>query len=71
VNYKAYYGLSCFRPLLRGNSATSSDFILKMNGGYKWGEQRARQVHEVKREMILLSACLKGRGPFIDWEVVG
>jgi hypothetical protein len=34
VNYKAYYGLSWFRPLLGGNSHTSSGLILKMNNGY-------------------------------------
>jgi hypothetical protein len=34
VNYKAYYGLSWFRPLHRGNSPTSSSLILKMNIGY-------------------------------------
>jgi hypothetical protein len=31
----------------------------------QWGEQRAREVHVVKGEMIL-HPCLKGRGPFID-----
>jgi hypothetical protein len=35
VNYKTHYGLSWFRPLFGGNSPTSSDFILKMNSGYK------------------------------------
>jgi hypothetical protein len=34
VNYKAHYGLSWFRPLLRGNSHTSNSLILKMNSGY-------------------------------------
>jgi hypothetical protein len=34
VNYKAHYDLSWFRPLLEGNSPTSSDLIFKMNRGY-------------------------------------
>jgi hypothetical protein len=35
VNYKAHYSLSWFRPLLEGNSPTSSSLILKMNNnGY-------------------------------------
>jgi hypothetical protein len=35
VNYKAYYGLSWFRPLLGGNSPMSNGLILKMNNGYR------------------------------------
>jgi hypothetical protein len=35
VNYEAHYDLSWFRPLLKGNSPTSSDLILKMNRCYK------------------------------------
>jgi hypothetical protein len=38
-NYKAHYGLSWFRPLLRGNSPMSGGLILKMNSGYN-GERR-------------------------------
>jgi hypothetical protein len=34
VNYKAHIDLSCFRPLLGGNSPTSSGLILKMNMCY-------------------------------------
>jgi hypothetical protein len=34
VNYKAHYSLYWFWPLLRGNSPTSSDLILKINSGY-------------------------------------
>jgi hypothetical protein len=34
VNYKEHYDLSWFRPLLGGNSSTSSGLILKMNNGY-------------------------------------
>jgi hypothetical protein len=34
VNYKAHYSLSWFRPLLGGNSPTSSGLILKVNSGY-------------------------------------
>jgi hypothetical protein len=34
MNYKAHYDLSWFVPHLRGNSPTSSGFILKMNRGY-------------------------------------
>jgi hypothetical protein len=34
MNYKANYGLSWFRPLLGGNSPTSSKLRLKMNNGY-------------------------------------
>jgi hypothetical protein len=35
VNYKAHYDISWFRPLLEGNSHTSSGLILKMNKCYK------------------------------------
>jgi hypothetical protein len=34
LNYKAYYSLSWFKPLLRGNNLVSSDLILMMNNGY-------------------------------------
>jgi hypothetical protein len=34
VKYKAHYGLSWYRPLLGGNSHSSSVLILKMNSGY-------------------------------------
>jgi hypothetical protein len=34
MNYKAQYDLSWFRLLIRGNNATSSGLILKMNSGY-------------------------------------
>jgi hypothetical protein len=34
VNYKAHYDFSWSRPLLGGNSPTSSGLILKMNSGY-------------------------------------
>jgi hypothetical protein len=34
VNYKTYYDLYWFRPLLGGNSHTSSNLILKMKRGY-------------------------------------
>jgi hypothetical protein len=34
MNYKAHYSLSWFRPLLDGNSPTSTGLILKMNSGY-------------------------------------
>jgi hypothetical protein len=34
VNYKAHYDLSWFRPILGGNSHTSSGLILKINSGY-------------------------------------
>jgi hypothetical protein len=35
ANYKAHNDLSWFRPLLKGNSPTSSGLILKMNMCYK------------------------------------
>jgi hypothetical protein len=41
VNYKAYYDLFWFMPLLGGNSPASSDLILKMNKDY----------NEVSREL--------------------
>jgi hypothetical protein len=44
ANFKARYSLSWFRPLLEGNSPTSSGLILKMNSGYNGGEQSAREV---------------------------
>jgi hypothetical protein len=34
TNYKAQYGLSWFRPLLKGNSPTSSGLKLQMNIDY-------------------------------------
>jgi hypothetical protein len=34
ANYKAHYSLSRFKPLVGGNSPTSSGLILKMNSGY-------------------------------------
>jgi hypothetical protein len=36
VNYEADYDLSWFRPLLRGNSPTSSGLILNMNRKFAW-----------------------------------
>jgi hypothetical protein len=33
ANYKAHYGLFWFKPLLGGNSPTSTGLILKMNSG--------------------------------------
>jgi hypothetical protein len=35
MNYKAHNNLSWFRPLLGGNSPTSSGLILKMNRCHK------------------------------------
>jgi hypothetical protein len=35
ANYRVHYNLSWFRPLLGGNSPTSSGLILKMNSDYK------------------------------------
>jgi hypothetical protein len=34
MNYETHYDLPWFRPLLRGNSPTSSGLILKMNSCY-------------------------------------
>jgi hypothetical protein len=34
ANYKAYYSLSWFRPILGGNNPTSNGLILKMDNGY-------------------------------------
>jgi hypothetical protein len=42
VNNKAHYGLSWLRPLLGGNSTTSSGLILNMNNGYN----RVSREHE-------------------------
>jgi hypothetical protein len=36
-NYKAQYSLSWFRPLLRGNSPTSSVFVLKKKNNVTMG----------------------------------
>jgi hypothetical protein len=58
TNYKAHYSLSWFRPLLGGNSPTSSGLILKMNSGY----------NGVRKELEKFVKC---RGPFIDREAVG
>jgi hypothetical protein len=57
--YKAHYSLSWFRPLLYGNSPTSSGLILKMNNGHNGGKQNAREFHYVKGEMFL---CLMPEG---------
>jgi hypothetical protein len=70
ANYKAYYGLSWFRPLLRGNSPMSSGLILKMNIGYN-GVSRELEKFVKWRRNDLIPPCLKGRGPFIDWEAIG
>jgi hypothetical protein len=43
VNYKAYYVLSWFRPLLRGNNPTSNGLILKINNNYN-GVSRALET---------------------------
>jgi hypothetical protein len=53
VNYKAHHGLSWFRPLLGGNSPTSQKFDIEDEQWLQWGEQRARELCEVKGEMIL------------------
>jgi hypothetical protein len=57
MNYKAHNDLSWFRPLLGGNSLTSSGLILRMNKCYK-GVSRAREVHVVKGEMDLVPPAL-------------
>jgi hypothetical protein len=41
ANYKVHYGLSWFKPLLSGDSPTSSSLMLKMSSGY----------NEVSREL--------------------
>jgi hypothetical protein len=53
MNYKAHGDLSWFRPLLGGNSPTSSGLILKMNMCYK-EVSRARDVHVMKEKMDLV-----------------
>jgi hypothetical protein len=61
AHYRAHTNLSYFRTLLGGNRPTSNGLILNMNRVYNGGEQRAREVHVVKGEMILYP-CLKGEG---------
>jgi hypothetical protein len=49
VNYKTHGDLSWFRPLLRGNSYTSNDLILKINSCYKgWAESSKNSRGEEK-----------------------
>jgi hypothetical protein len=52
MKYKSHYSLSWFMPFLGDNSPMSSGLILKMNSGYNGGEQRDREVREVKGGMI-------------------
>jgi hypothetical protein len=65
VNYIAHYDLSWFRPLLRGNSPTSSGLILKMNRGYN-GVIRELEKFVWWRGKWSHTPCPKGRLPFID-----
>jgi hypothetical protein len=66
-NYKAHYSLSWFRPLLRGNSPTSSIFVLeKKNSVTKGVSGELEMFAKCKGEMFLPSPLpLKGRGHFI------
>jgi hypothetical protein len=52
VNYEAHYDLSWFRPLLEGNSPTSSGLILKINRCYKGVSKRLRCSHGEKGKWI-------------------
>jgi hypothetical protein len=54
VNYGAHYDLSWFRPLLRGNSPTSSDLVLKMNKCYKGVSRELDKFMWWKGEMDLI-----------------
>jgi hypothetical protein len=54
VNYKVHNDLSWFRPLLGGNSPTSSGLILKMNMCYKGMSIELKKVHVVKAEMEIV-----------------
>jgi hypothetical protein len=71
-NYKAHYSLSWFRPLLQGNSPMSNIFCyIRRWTVLHWGELRAREVHKVNGGNVLVSTCLKGRGPFIATRHLG
>jgi hypothetical protein len=61
AKYRAHYDLSCFMPLLRGNSPTSSGLILKMNICYKWVSRELEKIAWSKRE-IDLSPSTRGVG---------
>jgi hypothetical protein len=63
VNYKAHGDLSWFRPLLGGNSPTSSNLILKMNMCYKGCAKSSRSLHGEGGKWIS-SLLPKGYGAF-------
>jgi hypothetical protein len=48
-NYKAHYSLSWFRPLLQGNSTTSSVFVL---------EKRNSVTKVVSRQLEMFAKCM-------------
>jgi hypothetical protein len=51
VNYIAQYNLSWFRPLLRDNSHTYIDLILKMNSDYNGVSLKSSRT-EGKNDLI-------------------
>jgi hypothetical protein len=59
VNNEAHSDLSWFRPLLGGNSPTSSGLILKINRTYKEWAERSRSSHGGGGNGSRTS-CLKG-----------
>jgi hypothetical protein len=52
MNYKAYYDLSLFRLLFRGNIPTSSGLILKMNKYYKVRAESSMSSCGKRRKLI-------------------
>jgi hypothetical protein len=68
-NYKAHYSLSWFRPLLRGNSPTSSIFVLEKKSsvtkGVSW---ELKLLAKCKGEIFFASPYLKGKGAFYSRE---
>jgi hypothetical protein len=64
-NYKAHYSFSWFRPLLQGNSPTSSIFVLKKKNNVTIGWAKSSRSSLRRREECSCVPCLKGRGPFI------
>jgi hypothetical protein len=52
-NYKTHYSLSWFRPLLRGNSTSSSIFVLEKKNSVTKGVNR--EFAKCKEEMFLPS----------------
>jgi hypothetical protein len=62
ASYEAHYDLSWFRPLLEGNSFTSSGLILKMNMYYKGVSRELEKFKWWKGKVDLVPPAWRVRG---------